>query len=238
MLLLGVSFHPSFNGRAADILPCDQIEPGDSLSPPNAKTLIFQRTDDAETCDRTHVGEHPLSTGRGKEQGSASSLAVGSRHCCPYLHHCRIGVGQSPFDRGHNRRLPGMGHDPRAFPVARAVLMSSSVLFVFQSVRLTDRVSGEKLLMTDGAMTARFPAQLVRRNSSSIGFRLRPPPGHHPHHEIRGPVGSATAVIGAGISAREDLPPMCGPLDRVVEVVGRPQLTRLRRLPEPRCRAV
>lgn len=115
--------------------------------------------------------------------------------------------------------LPGLGHDPRAFPVARAVLMSSSVPFVFEPVRLTDRVSGEELLMADGAMTARFPAQLVPRNSSSIGFRLRPPPGHHPHHEIKGPVSLATAVIGAGISAREDLPPMCGSLDRVVEVV-------------------
>jgi NTE family protein len=115
--------------------------------------------------------------------------------------------------------LPGLGHDPRAFSVARAVLMSSSVPFVFEPVRLTDRVSGEELLMADGAMTARFPAQLVPRNPSSIGFRLRPPPDHHPHHEIKGPVSLATAVIGAGISAREDLPPMCGPLDRVVEVV-------------------
>ncbi len=134
--------------------------------------------------------------------------------------------------------LAGYGSRPQGLSSARAALMSSSVPFVFQPVRLTDRVSGEKLLMADGAMTALFPAQLVRRNSSSIGFRPRPPPGHHPHHEIRGPVRSATAVIGAGISAREDLPPMCGPIDRVVEVVGRPRLTRLRRLPEPRCRAV
>jgi NTE family protein len=115
--------------------------------------------------------------------------------------------------------LPGLGHDPRAFSVARAVLMSSSVPFVFEPVRLSDRVTGEELMMADGAITARFPAQLVPRNPASVGFRLRPPPDHHPHHEIKGPVSLATAVIGAGISAREDLPPMCGPLDRVVEVV-------------------
>lgn len=115
--------------------------------------------------------------------------------------------------------LPGLGHDPRGFSVARAVLMSSSVPFVFEPVRLADRVNGEELLMADGAMTARFPAQLVPRNPSSIGFRLRPPPDHHPHHDIKGPVSLATAVIGAGISAREDLPPLCGPLERLIEVV-------------------
>jgi NTE family protein len=115
--------------------------------------------------------------------------------------------------------LPGLGHDPNAFPVARAVLMSSSVPFVFEPVRLMDRVKSEELLMADGAMTARFPAQLVPRTPSSIGFKVRPPADHHPHQEIKGPVSLATAVIGAGISAREDLPPLCGPLDRVVEVV-------------------
>ena len=146
--------------------------------------------------------------------------------------------GPITFRQRAQPSLAGYGSRPQGLSSARAVLMSSSVPFVFQPVRLTDCVSGEKLLMADGAMAALFPAQLVRRNSSSIGFRPRPPPGHHPHHEIRGPVRSATAVIGAGISAREDLPPLCGPLDRVVEVVGRPRLTRLRRLPEARCRAV
>ncbi len=116
--------------------------------------------------------------------------------------------------------LPRLGHDPNAFSVARAVLMSSSVPFVFEPVRLMDRVNGEELLMADGAMTARFPTQLVPRTPSSIGFRIRPPDNHHPHQKIKGPVSLATAVIGAGISAREDLPPLCGPLDRVVEVVA------------------
>jgi NTE family protein len=115
--------------------------------------------------------------------------------------------------------LPSLGHDPNAFSVARAVLMSSSVPFIFEPVRLMDRVNGEELLMADGAMTARFPAQLVPRTPASIGFKVRPPAGHHPHQEIKGPVSLATAVIGAGISAREDLPPLCGPMDRVVEVV-------------------
>ncbi|MFQ5523371.1 MAG: patatin-like phospholipase family protein [Acidimicrobiia bacterium] len=114
--------------------------------------------------------------------------------------------------------LPRLGYDPLAFPVARAVLMSASVPFVFEPVRLIDRVSGEELLLADGAMAARFPVQLVPRGPSSIGFRLRLPSDLHPHRRIRGPVSLATAVIGAGITAREDLPPVCGPLDLVVEV--------------------
>ena len=36
---------------------------------------------------------------------------------------------------------------------------------------------------------------------------------------ITGPVSLATAVIGAGITAREDLPPVCGPLAHVVEII-------------------
>lgn len=114
--------------------------------------------------------------------------------------------------------LPRFGHDPSRFPVARAVLMSSSVPFVFQPVKLVDRRSGETLLMADGAMASRFPAQLVPRDSSSIGFRLRHPPESHPHSDIKGPVSLATAVIGAGITAREDLPVICGPLETVVEI--------------------
>jgi len=114
--------------------------------------------------------------------------------------------------------LPRLGYDPATFPVAKAVLMSSSVPFVFQPVRLTDRTTGEELLLADGAMAARFPVQLVPRGPTSVGFRLRLPPDRHPHHTIRGPVSLAMAVIGAGITAREDLPPVCGPLDRLVEV--------------------
>ncbi|MEA1902308.1 MAG: patatin-like phospholipase family protein [Actinomycetota bacterium] len=114
--------------------------------------------------------------------------------------------------------LPRIGHDPSAFSVARAVRMSSSVPFMFSPVRLVDRVTGEEMMMADGAMAARFPVQLVPRDRSSVGFRLRPPVESHTHYEIKGPVSLATAVIGAGITAREDLPFACGPLERVVEI--------------------
>lgn len=114
--------------------------------------------------------------------------------------------------------LPGIGHDPETFGVARAVLMSASVPFVFEPVRLTDNTTGEELLMADGAMAARFPAQLVPRSPSTVGYRLRLPTHSHTHHDIKGPVSLATAVIGSGITAREDLPPLCGALDNVVDI--------------------
>jgi NTE family protein len=115
--------------------------------------------------------------------------------------------------------LSSLGYDPSGFSVAKAVLMSASVPFVFQPVRIIDRVSGEELLMADGAMTARFPAQLVTRDGSAIGFRLRFPTESHHHKTINGPVSLATAVIGAGITAREDLPPVCGPLTQTAKIV-------------------
>ena len=114
--------------------------------------------------------------------------------------------------------LESLGYVPARFSVSKAVLMSSSVPFVFEPVSLHDRITGEELLMADGAMTARFPVQLVPRKPTTIGFRLRVPEDSHQHHRIRGPVSLAMAVIGAGITAREDLPVLCGSLDRVVEV--------------------
>lgn len=115
--------------------------------------------------------------------------------------------------------LSDLGYDPAAFSVAKAVLMSASVPFVFEPVRITDRITNEELLMADGALTARFPAQLVPRDGSAIGFRLRFPNEYHHHRMINGPVSLATAVISAGVTAREDLPPLCGPLTNVVEIV-------------------
>ena len=115
--------------------------------------------------------------------------------------------------------LAELGINPRRFSVARAVRMSSSVPFVFDPVRLIDQVTGETMMMADGAMAARFPVQLVPRDGSSVGFRLKQPLHTHTHYEIKGPIALATAVIGAGITAREDLPFVCGPLKNTVEIV-------------------
>ena len=83
--------------------------------------------------------------------------------------------------------LDSLGHDPARFSVARAVLMSSSVPFVFEPVRLHDRITGEDLLMADGAMAARFPVQLVPSEPTTIGFRLRLPENSPPASSHQGP---------------------------------------------------
>lgn len=114
--------------------------------------------------------------------------------------------------------LSTFGHDPLSFPVARAVMMSAAVPFVFRPVPLENKVTGETLLMADGAMTARFPVQLVPRDPSVVGFRLVQQEGFHIHQEIDGPLSLASAVMRAGITAREDLPVLCGRLDRLVSI--------------------
>jgi NTE family protein len=114
--------------------------------------------------------------------------------------------------------LAGFGHDADSFPVARAVMMSAAVPFVFRPVPLEDRSNGEILLMADGAMTARFPVQLVPRDESVVGFRLIQTDGFHVHREINGPLSLASAVMRSGITAREDLPVLCGRLARLVSI--------------------
>jgi NTE family protein len=114
--------------------------------------------------------------------------------------------------------LEELGHDPQDFPVARAVMMSAAVPFVFRPVHLEDEAKGETLLMADGALTARFPVQLVPRDDSVVGFRLVQSEDFHVHRDIKGPLSLASAVIRSGITAREDLPVLCGRLARLVSV--------------------
>lgn len=114
--------------------------------------------------------------------------------------------------------LSAYGIDPLRFPVARAVRMSASVPFLFEPVTIRNRTNGERVLMADGAMAAKFPVQLVERRPDVIGFRLTSPPDCHIHTRVRGPVSLAAAVISAGIGARESLPVLCGRLHRVIVV--------------------
>jgi NTE family protein len=162
-------------------------------------------------------------SGRRLEGELISLLAAKGIHTFGDLTPGRLRVVATDLNHGRGLVFPddlgSLGHDQDTFPVAKAVLMSSSVPFVFEPVRLNDRITGEDLLLADGAMAARFPVQLAARAPSTIGFRLRLPENSHLHQKIVGPVSLATAVIGAGITAREDLPLVCGPLDRVVEVV-------------------
>ncbi len=115
--------------------------------------------------------------------------------------------------------LSRYGIDPITFPVARAVLMSAAVPFAFRTVRI-ERVDGPDIHIADGAMAAKFPVQLADFEAGYpvVGFRLVGNPEKHGHHEIKGPLSLAAAVISAGMGARETLPNLCSGLRRVVKV--------------------
>jgi len=115
-------------------------------------------------------------------------------------------------DLNHARGVPlpeGLEHygiDPATFSVARAVRMSAAVPFLFQPVAMRDKVTGEQILMADGAMAANFPIGLAPENRPVVGFRVTSDGTVHPHKTIRGPASLARAVVIAGIRARYDLP--------------------------------
>jgi NTE family protein len=102
--------------------------------------------------------------------------------------------------------LPGYGIDPQSFPVARAVVMSAAVPFLFAPVPLRDTLTGEKVLFSDGAMAANYPIGVIQKDRPVFGFRLSPDGDPHIHQSIRGPYGLARAVIVSGIRARYSLP--------------------------------
>ena len=102
--------------------------------------------------------------------------------------------------------LSGYGIDPATFPVARAVVMSAAVPFLFAPVPLRDTLTGENVLFSDGAMAANYPIGVIQKDRPVFGFRLSPDGDQHLHQSIRGPYGLARAVIVSGIRARYSLP--------------------------------
>lgn len=114
--------------------------------------------------------------------------------------------------------LRGLGHDPGQFPVARAARISAAVPFIFQPVELADRVTGERVLLADGAMATNYPIRAVPRDRPVVGFRLRDERAAHPHLPVRGPASLARAVALAGIRARYALPQPAGDATLTVEV--------------------
>jgi NTE family protein len=104
--------------------------------------------------------------------------------------------------------LPEFGYEAEHFPVARALRMSAAVPFMFTPVPLTDRRTGDQLLMADGAMAANFPVGMVPRDRPVLGFRLAPDGDTHDndHLSVGGPFALARSVVVAGIRARYSLP--------------------------------
>lgn len=112
--------------------------------------------------------------------------------------------------------LPTYGYEPATFPVTRAVLMSAAVPFLFSPIRLS-RSGATTGMFVDGALAARFPSQLAQTRRHTIGFRVANAERHR-HHEVSGPLSLASAVISAGMTARESLPSSCPSLDEMITV--------------------
>lgn len=110
------------------------------------------------------------------------------------------------------------GYDPSRFPVALAVRMSASVPFFFKPVKLMHLTRKQEVWFADGALASRFPLEVVKANPEvpTIGFRFVE--GPHEHFEIVGPLSLATAVIQAGMSARETLPRPVVAFDYIIDV--------------------
>jgi NTE family protein len=120
--------------------------------------------------------------------------------------------------------LPRYGIDPDTFPVARAVVMSAAVPFLFAPVPLRDTLTGENVLFSDGAMAANYPIGVIAKDRPIFGFRLSPDRDKHVHQSIRGPYGLARAVIVSGIRARYSLPRTIEGADREISVPVRNDL--------------
>jgi NTE family protein len=120
--------------------------------------------------------------------------------------------------------LPGYGIDPATFPVARSLVMSAAVPFLFTPVTLHDNLANEKVTFSDGAMAANYPIGVVEHDRPVYGFRLVLDGDRHLHQRISGPYSLAKAVLVSGIRARYSLPRTIEGADFVIDVPVRDDL--------------
>jgi NTE family protein len=120
--------------------------------------------------------------------------------------------------------LSGYGIDPDSFSVARSLIMSAAVPFLFTPVTLYDTLAEERVTFSDGAMAANYPIGVVSHDRPVFGFRLVPDGDRHIHQRISGPYSLAKAVLVSGIRARYSLPRTIEGADFVVDVPVRDDL--------------
>jgi len=120
--------------------------------------------------------------------------------------------------------LPGYGIDPDTFSVARSLIMSAAVPFLFTPVTLFDTIAEERVVFSDGAMAANYPIGVVSHDRPVFGFRLVLDGDRHIHQRISGPYSLAKAVLVSGIRARYSLPRTIEGADFVVDVPVRDDL--------------
>jgi NTE family protein len=120
--------------------------------------------------------------------------------------------------------LSGYGIDPKTFSVARSLIMSAAVPFLFTPVTLFDPLAQENVVFSDGAMAANYPIGVVSHDRPVFGFRLVLDGDPHIHQRISGPYSLAKAVLISGIRARYSLPRTIEGADFVVDVPVRDDL--------------
>jgi predicted acylesterase/phospholipase RssA len=120
--------------------------------------------------------------------------------------------------------LSGYGIDPNTFSVARSLIMSAAVPFLFTPVPLFDTLEQEHVVFSDGAMAANYPIGVVSHDRPVFGFRLVPDGDAHVHQHISGPYSLTKAVLVSGIRARYSLPRTIEGADVVIDVPVRSDL--------------
>ena len=120
--------------------------------------------------------------------------------------------------------LAGYGADPNTFSVARSLIMSAAVPFLFTPVTLFDTVAQETVMFSDGAMAANYPIGVVSHDRPVFGFRLVLDGDPHIHQRISGPYSLAKAILISGIRARYSLPRTIEGADLVIDVPVRDDL--------------
>ena len=120
--------------------------------------------------------------------------------------------------------LAGYGVDPSTFSVARSLIMSAAVPFLFTPVTLFDTIAQETVTFSDGAMAANYPIGVVSHDRPVLGFRLVLDGDPHIHQRISGPYSLAKAILISGIRARYSLPRTIEGADLVIDVPVRDDL--------------
>lgn len=97
------------------------------------------------------------------------------------------------------------GIEKQAFPIRRAVRMSSSIPYFFEPTSLYD-AQGKKVLMVDGGLLSNYPVWLfdVKKTPRwpTFGYRLRGAK-EQGKAQIRGPISMFMAIVSAMLEAHD-----------------------------------
>ncbi|WP_124727191.1 patatin-like phospholipase family protein [Staphylospora marina] len=121
-----------------------------------------------------------------------------------------LAIIATDISRGQLLVLPGdleaYGHDPKSFPIARAVRMSTSIPYLFEPVKLRHKPSGTNCLIVDGGVLSNYPVWLFDREVPrwpTFGFRLVSDV-HEQVTEIEGPLTMLKSILFTMMDAHDN----------------------------------